>query len=73
MKEQPKNIALRLIHQTGNKEFAMHVCLQMINEEKDWLQFFHQSENKNVKAASDKISFWEGVKSEVEKYSQSLL
>lgn len=67
MKEQPENYALRLIKQVGNIEFAKNLCLQMIAEEKDWLTFFHLSENKNLKAANEKINYWERVRYTIEK------
>jgi len=37
MKIQPENRAIRLINLTGNIEKAKYVCLQMIDEEKDWI------------------------------------
>lgn len=68
MQIQPENRALQLINQIGNIESAKLVCLQMIDEEKEWLTFFHQSENKNVKAANEKINYWERVKNAIEKW-----
>lgn len=68
MREQPEYFAENLINKIGNIEFAKKLCVQMIDEEKEWLTFFHQSENKNVKAATEKISYWEKVQYSIERW-----
>lgn len=62
MQIHPENKAFELINKTGNIDSAQQLCVQMIQEEEEWLKFFHLSEYKNVRAANEKITYWLSVK-----------
>lgn len=67
MQIHPENKAFELINKTGNIDSAQQLCLQMIQEEEEWLKFFHLSEYKNVRAANEKINYWRSVKNTLER------